>query len=84
MQNIIFYAVWILSGLVMVIFHSKRKYPVLSALFSMLAGIGFLLLANKFGGIVGFRPPINLFNSSVSMILGFPGVVMLFILSGIC
>ena len=72
MQNIIFYAVWILSGLVMVIFHSKRKYPVLSALFSMLAGIA------------GFTPPVNFFNSSVSMILGFPGVVMLFILSWIC
>lgn len=77
MNDKILIAVLILAGLAMLIFYGRRKHTVKSALKGMLSGAGFLLIFHFFGDYLGYSPPLSLFNTAVSLILGAPGVVLI-------
>ena len=77
MNETIFKAIWIVAGIIMLIFYSKRKHTVRSALSGMLSGCVALVLLHYFGGSLGYAPPVNLFNTAVALILGVPGTVMI-------
>ena len=77
MKDAIFWAVWIILGVIMLVFYGKTKRPVKNAAIGMtLGGVG-LLGVHFLGGYFGLTLSLNLFNTMVSLILGIPGVVLL-------
>ncbi|MGN0613266.1 MAG: pro-sigmaK processing inhibitor BofA family protein [Porcipelethomonas sp.] len=77
MNEYIFKGIWVIAGIIMLRFYAKRKNTVRSAFFGMISGGIALVLLHYFGGYIGFTPPVNLFNTMVSLILGIPGVVLI-------
>lgn len=75
--DIIFTLIWCILGVVMLVYYSKRKFPVLSGLFGMMSGGGTLLLLHFYGDKIGIITELNFFNTMISLILGIPGVCML-------
>ena len=74
--DIIFTVVWCILGVIMLVYYSKRKHPLLSALFGMASGGGTLLLIHFYGEKIGFAAELNFFNTMISLILGLPGACM--------
>lgn len=81
MDKMIFKGIWIAVGLIMLIYYARRKHTVRSVFFGMLSGCIALVLMHYFGGKLGFAPPVNLFNTAVSLILGVPGVVLIMVVN---
>ena len=75
--DIIFASIWCVLGAIMLFYYSKRKHPVLYAMFGMASGGGALLLLHYYGDKIGIVPQLNIFNTMVSLVLGIPGVTML-------
>ena len=69
-------AVFALFGIVMLCTLAKRKHAFICSLMTMLSGGGALLLLHFYGDRLGFAPPINLFNTAVSLIMGVPGAAL--------
>ena len=80
MNDLIFYAMLVLSGLAMLIFYGRRR-SIKSVFTGMLSGGGLLVLLHFFGGALGYAPPLSLFNTAVSLILGIPGVIMIVVVN---
>lgn len=81
MNDIVFWAIWILVGILMLIFYAKRKKSLKSTLFGMVTGVSSLLLLHYFGEGLGYQPSLNLFNTMTALILGVPGVIMMLIIN---
>lgn len=79
MNDYIFKFIWIAIGIIMLRIYAKRKSTIKSALFGMLSGGAALILLHYFGGYIGFSPPLNLFNTMVSLLLGIPGLTLIVI-----
>lgn len=77
MNEIIFKGIWAVIILIMLIYYGKRKHTVKSAFMGMFSGGTVLLLLHYFGGEFGFSPPVNLFNTIVSVVLGIPGTALI-------
>lgn len=77
MYNYIFKGLFAVLGLVMLVYYARRKHTIASALSGMLSGAIALGVLHYFGQEIGYAPPLNLFNTSVSLILGAPGVMLL-------
>ena len=77
MNENIFKAIWVIAGIIMLIYYGKRKKTLRSALFGMTSGCAALVGFHYFGDYVGFAPDINMFNTMVSLILGIPGAVLI-------
>lgn len=73
MDNIIFKVICVTAALIMLVYYAKRKHTVRSALAGMVSGGTALLLLHYYGSAFGYAPPVNLFNTAVSLILGIPG-----------
>lgn len=78
--ELIFYAICVISAVIMLIYYLRSKRPVHSAVLGMGSGAFFLLLLHFFGDYVGFSVPLNFFTGFVSLILGIPGVMILALL----
>ena len=76
MYGIIYKVVWAILGIIMIVYYAKRKHTVSSALIGMTSGAAALVLLHYFGGYIGYAPPLNLFNTAVSLVLGIPGAVL--------
>lgn len=74
--DVIFTLIWCIAGAIMLFYYSRRKHPVLYALFGMISGGGTLILVHLYGDKIGISAELNLFNTMVSLILGIPGVCM--------
>lgn len=77
MNDVIFKAIWVLLGIIMLRYYAKRKHTVKSAFFGMLSGGTVLVIMHYFGSHIGFSPPLNLFNTMISLVLGVPGVILI-------
>lgn len=77
MEKIIFWGIWVLLGIIMLIYYRSSKKPIRNAIGGMLSGAFSLMAAHFWGGYIGAALSLNLFNIVVALILGFPGVVML-------
>jgi hypothetical protein len=75
----IFWAVWAVCFIVMLRHYRQQNHPLLSATISMLCGVGALIVFHYFGQNFGFTPPINLFNTMLSLILGLPSLLLIYI-----
>lgn len=78
--KLIFYAICIISAVIMLIYYLRSERPAHSAVLGMGSGAVFLLLLHFFGDYVGFSVPLNFFTGFVSLILGIPGVMILALL----
>lgn len=78
--ELIFYAICVISAVVMLIYYLRGEKPVRSAVLGMGSGAVFLLLLHFFGDYVGFSVPMNFFTAFISLILGIPGVMILALL----
>ena len=79
MADVIFWSIWILLGIIMLIFYGRTKRPIRNATIGMtLGGIGIVGI-HYLGGYIGISLALNLFNTMISLLLGLPGVVLLII-----
>lgn len=77
MLTYILIAVFLIFGIVMLFTLARREHAFICSLASMMSGGGVLMLFHLYGDRLGFAPPINLFNTAVSLILGIPGAVLI-------
>ena len=77
MNDVIFKGIWVLLGIIMLRYYAKRKHTVKSAFFGMLSGGTVLVIMHYFGSHIVFTPPLNLFNTMISLVLGVPGVILI-------
>lgn len=77
MNDMIYKGIWVVSAIIMIIYYARRKHTVRSALSGMLSGGAALLLLHYFGDNLGYSPPVNLFNTAVSLVLGVPGAALI-------
>ncbi|MCM1228291.1 MAG: pro-sigmaK processing inhibitor BofA family protein [Clostridium sp.] len=77
MNEMLFKAILAAAGLVMIIYYAKRKHTIKSAVFGMASGGISLLLMHYLGNNLGYAPPVNLFNTAVSLVLGIPGTALI-------
>lgn len=77
MNDMIFKGIWAAAGIIMLIYYARRKNTVKSALSGMLSGGAALVLLHYFGDNLGYAPPVNLFNTAVSLVLGVPGAALI-------
>lgn len=77
MNDKILMLILLVAGIFMLIFYGRRKHTVISVVCGMLSGGGALLLMNFFGDSLGYSPPLNLFNTALSLILGVPGAILI-------
>lgn len=78
-MSYIFWSIWIVCFILMLIYYSKRRHPIISAVISMLCGISVLVICHFFGHSIGFIPNINLFNTMLALTLGLPSIVLIYI-----
>lgn len=76
-SDILFTLIWCFAGIIMLIYYTRRKHPLLSAMFGMITGGGSLVLINMYGEKIGIFTEMNFFNTMMSLVLGIPGTVML-------
>ncbi|MCI7803726.1 MAG: pro-sigmaK processing inhibitor BofA family protein [Oscillospiraceae bacterium] len=77
MNDMIYKGIWVVSAIIMIIYYARRKHTVRSALSGMLSGGAALILLHYFGDNLGYAPPVNLFNTAVSLVLGVPGAALI-------
>ena len=70
-------AVFTLFGIVMLCTLANRKHAFICSLVTMVSGGGALLMLHFYGDRLGFAPPINLFNTALSLIMGIPGAALI-------
>lgn len=74
--DILFTLIWCIAGAIMLFYYSRKRHPVLYALFGMGTGGLALMLMHFYGEKIGVHISLNLFNTMISLILGIPGVCM--------
>ncbi len=77
MNDYIFKLIWIVAGLIMLRFYARRKKTIKSAIIGMVSGAAALILLHYYGDNIGFAPPLNLFNTTVSLVMGIPGAALI-------
>ncbi|MBQ8010259.1 MAG: pro-sigmaK processing inhibitor BofA family protein [Oscillospiraceae bacterium] len=65
--------------LILLIFYIRRKKRIRTFLLGGTSGLASLVLLHLYGGVIGFTPTLCWFNLAVSVLLGIPGVVMLYL-----
>ncbi len=77
MNDMIFKGIFVAAGIIMLVYYARRKNTVKSALSGMLSGAAALVLLHYLGDNLGYAPPVNLFNTAVSLVLGVPGAALI-------
>jgi hypothetical protein len=62
-------------------YYARRKHTFKSVLLGMGSGAAALLLLHYFGAPLGYQPELGLFNMSTALVLGVPGVALIFIVN---
>ena len=73
MQEVIFWGIWAVLGLIMLLYYLRRKRRVLSLLVGAGSGLLALLVVHYGGSLVGISPALN-------PLLGVPGVILMVVL----
>ena len=80
MTDSIFWGAVVVAAVIMIIYYWKSKKPIKNAFLGIFSGAAGLLLVHFLGNYIGISLPLSIFNISVSLILGVPGVITLIIL----
>jgi hypothetical protein len=75
----LYWSIWGVSLIAMLVYYRKRKHPILTATVSMVVGVSSLIACHYLGYSFGFSPPINIFNTMLSLTLGLPSIVLMYI-----
>lgn len=67
------------AALLLLFFYIRRKKRIRTFLLGGTSGLASLILLHFYGGAIGFAPTLCWFNLAVSVLLGIPGVVMLYL-----
>lgn len=81
MNDVLAKGILIIVGLLMFRFYAKRKSTFRSVVFGMASGGAALVAFHYLGDYIGFSPPLNIFNTALSLIFGIPGVVLLAVIN---
>lgn len=80
MQEVIFWGIWAVLGLIMLLYYLRRKRRVLSLLVGAGSGLLSLLVVHYGGSLVGISPALNPLHLVQSAVLGVPGVILMVVL----
>ena len=80
MQEVIFWGIWAVLGLIMLLYYLRRKRRVLSLLVGAGSGLLALLVVQYGGSLVGISPALNPLHLVQSAVLGVPGVILMVVL----
>ena len=80
MQEVIFWGIWAVLGLIMLLYYLRRKRRVLSLLVGAGSGLLALLVVHYGGCLVGISPVLNPLHLVQSAVLGVPGVILMVVL----
>ena len=80
MQEVIFWGIWAVLGLIMLLYYLRRKRRVLSLLVGAGSGLLELLVVHYGGSLVGISPVLNPLHLVQSAVLGVPGVILMVVL----
>lgn len=80
MNEVIFWAVWGILGIVMLVYYLRRKHRIRSFLAGAGSGLLALLVVHYGGCFIGYTPALNLLHLIQSLILGVPGVILMIVL----
>mgnify|MGYP000972293468 FL=1 len=80
MQEVIFWGIWAVLGLIMLLYYLRRKRRVLSLLVGAGSGLLALLVGHYGGSLVGISPVLNPLHLVQSAVLGVPGVILMVVL----
>ena len=80
MQEVIFWGIWAVLGLIMLLYYLRRKRRVLSLLGGAGSGLLALLVVHYGGSLVGISPVLNPLHLVQSAVLGVPGVILMVVL----
>ena len=80
MQEVIFWGIWAVLGLIMLLYYLRRKRRVLSLLVGAGSGLLALLVVHYGGRLVGISPVLNPLHLVQSAVLGVPGVILMVVL----
>lgn len=80
MENIIFWSIWGVLGVIMLIYYLRRQHPIRSVLIGSGGGFLALLLVHYGGALFGWEPALNALHLAQSLILGVPGVILMAVL----
>ena len=80
MQEVIFWGIWAVLGVIMLLYYLRRKRRVLSLLVGAVSGLLALLVVHYGGSLVGISPVLNPLHLVQSAVLGVPGVILMVVL----
>ena len=80
MQEVIFWGIWAVLGLIMLLYYLRRKRRVLSLLVGAGSGLLALRVVHYGGSLVGISPVLNPLHLVQSAVLGVPGVILMVVL----
>ncbi len=80
MQDVIFWGIWAVLGVLMLLYYLRRKRRFLSMLVGAGSGILALFVLHYGGSWIGFAPALNLLHLLQAAILGVPGVILMAVL----
>ncbi len=80
MENIIFWGLWGVLGVIMLIYYLRRQHPIRSLLTGAGSGLLALLLVHYGGILFGWTPALNALNLVQAFVLGVPGVILMMVL----
>jgi hypothetical protein len=75
--------IWIVYGVcagIVFLFYLRRKRKIRAILAGSVSGLLALLLLHYGGELIGFAPALNSLSLVQSLVLGVPGVILLFVL----
>ena len=75
MQEVIFWGIWAVLGLIMLLYYLRRKRLVGAG-----SGLLALLVVHYGGSLVGISPVLNPLHLVQSAVLGVPGVILMVVL----
>lgn len=67
------------AALILLLFYIRRKKRIRTFLLGGFSGLSALVLLHFYGGAIGFAPTLCWFNLAVSVLLGIPGVALLYL-----
>ncbi len=79
MEENCYWLLWCGVGLCLLLFYLFRRRRLRTFLLGGGSGLGALILLHFYGGVIGFTPTFCPANLLISVFLGIPGVVLLFI-----
>ncbi len=78
MEGKIILLIWLVLFYIMLRYYKKKRKPVRFASFGIFFGLASLIILNIYGYKIGYTVQINVFNILTALILGAPGILLIY------